>query len=401
MRFFSRSYYRRQFHRLLVWAEHHMLSLLFLFALLVAAFVVLWPRTFVSIPAGSVGVIYRPLSDGVDLNRLYKEGYYLIWPWNKVTEYSVRVQLKELDLELLTTDLLRTNVKVGFQYELNPLTVPMLHKYVGEDYLNVLIIPQIIAVTRDKVAKFSSKMAYTGDVSTVAREIAITTDNTIINKLSPPGLTNVRLVRVSAVQLLNVNFPPDVQVAIQNKVVEAEIAEAYKFKIQAASQEAIRKKIEATGIRDFQQIVNDNMTENYLIFRGIQATEQLAQSHNTKTLIFGSGPTGLPLILGNALENNSPIVPPAANMALKPIPSLQHSVTSDTKASSPEQKQTQTRTRTQTQTSVIVDKASSSSQPPAESKATDKSTEATHTRSVTLTDQKNISDSKAEPEGKK
>jgi hypothetical protein len=47
------------------------------------------------------------------------------------------------------------------------------------------------------------------------------------------------------------------------------------------------------------------MTENYLRYRGIQATEELAKSTNAKTVIFGSGPSGLPLILGNAVENTS------------------------------------------------------------------------------------------------
>jgi hypothetical protein len=50
------------------------------------------------------------------------------------------------------------------------------------------------------------------------------------------------------------------------------------------------------------------MTENYLRFRGIQATEELAKSPNAKTLIFGSGPAGLPLVLGNLSDN----VPPGA-----------------------------------------------------------------------------------------
>lgn len=312
MKILSRNYYRRQFYRLTRWAEQRMLSLMLVFALLVASLVVLWPRVFVVIPAGSVGVIYRPLSGGVDMEHLYREGFFLIWPWNKITLYNARIQLKELDLELLTADLLRTEVKVSFQFEVNPLTVPMLHKYVGENYLQNLIIPQVVAVTREKVAQFSSKMAYTGDMSQIANDIAISTDNLLIDKLSPPGLTNVRLIRLSSVQLMSVNYPHDVQIAIQNKVVEAEIAEAYKFKIEAAKREAERKAIEAVGIRDFQQIVNDNMTQNYLIFRGIQATEQLAQSANAKTLVFGSGPSGLPLILGNALDN--PPVPAVPGM---------------------------------------------------------------------------------------
>ena len=312
MRIFSRNFYRRHFVRLLRWVEHHMLGLLFVFALLIGALVMLWPKTFVKVPAGSVGVIYRPLSGGVDLADLYREGYFLIWPWNELTVYTIRVQLKELSLELLTADLLPTKVKVGFQFELNPLTVPLLHKFVGPNYLDVLIIPQVISVSRQQVAQFSSKMAYTEDVATVANEIAITTDSVIIDKLSPPGLSNVRLVRVESVQLLEVTFPQNVQVAIQDKVVQAEIAEAYKFKIQAARQEAIRKKIEATGVRDFQILVNENMTQDYLIYRGIQASEQLAQSNNSKTLIFGSGPTGLPLLLGNALDNNPNVAPNGA-----------------------------------------------------------------------------------------
>jgi regulator of protease activity HflC (stomatin/prohibitin superfamily) len=313
LRIFSRNFLRKQFVRLVRWAEYHMLGLLFVFALVVGGLIVLWPKIFIKIPAGSVGVIYRPLSGGVDLAHLYREGFFLILPWNELSVYSTRVQLKELSLDLLTADLLLTKVKVGFQYELNPLTVPMLHKFVGPNYLNVLIIPQVVSVSRQQVAKFSSKMAYTEDVAAVANEIAITTDNVLIDKLSPPGLTNVRLVRVSSVQLLEVTFPQIVQAAIQDKVVQAENAEAYKFKIQAATQEAIRKKIEATGVRDFQILVNENMTQDYLIYRGIQATEQLAQSNNSKTLIFGSGPTGLPLLLGNALDNNPN---PTSNSAL-------------------------------------------------------------------------------------
>jgi prohibitin 1 len=317
MLIFSLNFYRRKFYQLINFAEHHMLFLLFIFALFFGSLIVLWPRMFVAIPAGSVGTIYRPLSGGVDMNVLYKEGYFLVWPWNSISIYTTRIQFKQLDLELLTADLLRTKVTVAFQYEANPITVPMLHKFVGKDYLNILVIPQIISVARDKVAQFSSKMAYTSDLSQIASDIAITTDNLIISKLSPTGLSDVRLVRVSSVQLLDVRYPQDVQQAIQNKIVEAEIADAYKYKIQAALQEAVRKEAEASGIREFQRIVNDNMTQNYLIFRGIEATEELAKSSNAKTLVFGSGPSGLPLILGNAVDS------PAS------LPSLMKSTKSD------------------------------------------------------------------------
>ncbi len=301
----SPNYFSRKWKAFLKWAEQKMLTIFFLLALLVSSAIVLWPLMFIVVPAGKVGVIYRPLSGGVDLGEVIREGAHLVLPWNKVTQYTVQIQLKELNLELMTSDLLKTNVTVSFQFEVNPNTLPMLHKYVGVEYLDKLIIPQVIKVTREKVAQLNSRMAYTGDIGQVASDIAITTDNLLIQQLSPPGLSNVRLIRVSSVQLTSVQYPAFVQAAIDNKVVESEIAESYKFKIQASRLEAERKVIEATGIRDFQNLVNQGMTENYLRFRGIQATEELAKSTNAKTLIFGSGPSGLPLVLGNAVENQA------------------------------------------------------------------------------------------------
>ena len=334
----KRSIFSRAWNTLLRWAEQKMLTIVFLVALFVSSFIVLWPLMFVIVPAGKIGVIYRPLSQGVDLDVVLMEGAHLTLPWNKVTQYSVQIQLKELNLELMTSDLLKTNVTVSFQFELNPNTLPMLHKYVGIDYLDKLIIPQVIKVTREKVAQLNSRMAYTGDIGQVANDIAITTDNLLIQQLSPPGLSNVRLIRVSSVQLTSVLYPAFVQAAIDNKVVESEIAESYKFKIQASRLEAERKVIEATGIRDFQNIVNEGMTENYLRFRGIQATEELAKSPNAKSLIFGSGPAGLPLVLGNLSDN----VPPGAmggNTVQDPLkqPALQPTNANQTRKDAPTQ----------------------------------------------------------------
>ncbi len=305
MRTISRNYFSRKRDSLLRWLQDKMLAIFLLMLLLVSAAIVLAPRMVVIIPTGSNGVIYRPLSGGVELSELMTEGAYIIFPWNTVTQYSIQVQLKDLKLQLLTSDLLKTNVTVSFQFAVNPNTLPFLHKFVGVDYLEKMIIPQVIKVTREKVAKLNSQKAFTGDIGQVADDIAITTDGILIKQLSPPGLSDVRLIRVTSVQLTSVEYPAEVQTAIVNKLVESETADGYKFKIQAARSEAERKEIEAGGVKKFQDIVNNGMTENYLRYRGIQATEELAKSGNAKTLIFGSGPSGLPLILGNAVENTT------------------------------------------------------------------------------------------------
>ena len=68
------------------------------------------------------------------------------------------------------------------------------------------------------------------------------------------------------------------------------------FVLQKETQEAQRKRIEAKGIKDFQDIVRKGIDEQLLRWKGIEATERLAESPNAKIVVIG-GADGLPLIL--------------------------------------------------------------------------------------------------------
>ena len=71
------------------------------------------------------------------------------------------------------------------------------------------------------------------------------------------------------------------------------------FGVERERRESERKKIEAEGIREFQRVVSQGISDSYLRWRGIEATLQLSQSTNSKVVIIGSAKDGLPLILGN------------------------------------------------------------------------------------------------------
>jgi prohibitin 1 len=68
--------------------------------------------------------------------------------------------------------------------------------------------------------------------------------------------------------------------------------------LQKETQEAQRKRIEAQGIADFQKIVAQGISPQLLEWKGIEATEKLATSANSKVVIIGNPKTGLPVILG-------------------------------------------------------------------------------------------------------
>lgn len=275
----------------------------------------LWNRIVIVIPAGSVGVIYRPMLGGVSMNEILNEGLNIVFPLNTVTQYDAQVQMKQIHMEVLTKDQLRSDIKVSFQYQVNKFALPMLHKFVGADYLTKIVLPEVTGKTRVMFADVSSQEAFTKQLEKVTGDIAITADKVILEKLGPPGLDNVRLLRISAVQLESMEFPAEIQAAIRNKISESQIAEAGVFKVQAAVLEAERKEVEAGGIKKYQDIVNAGLTDAYLKIRGIEATLKLAESNNSKVVIFGSSPNGMPLILNSDSTNPVSVAPATSGSA--------------------------------------------------------------------------------------
>jgi regulator of protease activity HflC (stomatin/prohibitin superfamily) len=62
--------------------------------------------------------------------------------------------------------------------------------------------------------------------------------------------------------------------------------------------EAERKEIEARGIAEFQKIVNRTITPQLLKWKGVEATQEISKSPNSKVIVIGNGDGDLPIILG-------------------------------------------------------------------------------------------------------
>src|ERR1700730_2928454 len=115
--------------------------------------------------------------------------------------------------------------------------------------------------------------------------------------------------------ILGIELPSAVVTAINRKIEQYYISEEYKFRVAREIRESERKKIEAEGIHEFQQIVSQGISDSYLRWRGIEATLQLAQSSNSKIVIVGTGKDGLPVILGNF--DGSPSPEPASPLEME------------------------------------------------------------------------------------
>jgi regulator of protease activity HflC (stomatin/prohibitin superfamily) len=107
-----------------------------------------------------------------------------------------------------------------------------------------------------------------------------------------------RGIITEAVLLRKIGLPAVVANAIQEKLKREQEAEQMKFVLQKEQQEAERKRIEAQGVADFQRIVASGISQQLLEWKGIEATEKLALSQNTKIVVIGNQKSGLPIILG-------------------------------------------------------------------------------------------------------
>ena len=67
--------------------------------------------------------------------------------------------------------------------------------------------------------------------------------------------------------ILGIELPSTVVTAINRKIEQYYISEEYKFRVAREVRELERKKVEAEGIHEFQQIVGQGISDSYAASR--------------------------------------------------------------------------------------------------------------------------------------
>jgi len=262
---------------------------------------------FVTIPAGHGGALWLRFFGGTVMDFQYGEGTKIIFPWDKVYIYDMRVQQKTEKLDVLTSDGLQISVEVTVRFRLMPDSLGAITAYAGPDFVDSLLMPSVAAVVRLDAAKLPIDQIYStarGALeTTVLVDLRQTVNNLIPNRLHAGSEIDVEDFRIRSIIL-----PPSLKSAIENKLAQSQQAEQYKYVLAREEQERERKLIEAQGIKAFQDTVSSGISENYLRWKGIDATLKLADSPNAKIVIIG-GKEGLPVILGPLDSGNSPAAP--------------------------------------------------------------------------------------------
>jgi prohibitin 1 len=263
-------------------------SLLRLIGMGIAAFllVILLFSSVTRVGTGHVGVL--TLFGKVQSGEALGEGIHLINPMKTNNELSIQTQTLKESASVPSSEGLMMSLDTSLIYHLNPDRAAEVFQKIGADYENVVVEPTLRSAIRESTASHTANALYTGEREMVAKQIY----DQVSAQLNQRGLI------VENVLLRDIQLPATLKAAIEAKQQAEQESLAMNFRLQKETQEAQRKRIEAAGVRDFQQIVAQGITPSLLEWKGIEATENLAKSPNSKVVVIGNNKNGLPLILG-------------------------------------------------------------------------------------------------------
>ncbi len=267
------------------------LPLIIIIAIVVIVLSAFSSKMFLTIEAGEAGVLFKPFGQGLDRDNVYGQGFHIIAPWNTMYTYNVKEQKAEESMDILDKNGLSIKVDITIRFNPKPGRIGYLHERFGESYIHSLVIPEVRSTVRQVMGRFTAEEIYSTKRAEVETTIISETDNTLSSE-NNNILMNALLIR-------SINLPANIKSAIENKLQQEQEALAYQFRLDKERSEAERKKIAAEGEAVANKIINSSLTGSLLKMRGIEATQELANSPNSKVIIIGGGGEngGLPLIL--------------------------------------------------------------------------------------------------------
>ena len=243
-------------------------------------------QCFTIIPAGNVGVVdfFGTVSE-----KTLTPGINFVNPMAAVVKFPCQTQEHKENMQVLSREGLTIGLEISALYRLNPDSAARVYQTVlGGEYQEIILIPQFRSISRAVTASFQASALY----STERERLGELIQQELAKLVGPRGII------IESTPLRNVALPPQLTEAIEQKQRADQESQRMEFILAKERQEAERKRIEAKGISDFQTIVSQGISDQLLRWKGVEATEKLANSQNTKVIIVGTGgKDGLPVIL--------------------------------------------------------------------------------------------------------
>ncbi|MCY3546193.1 MAG: prohibitin family protein [Gemmatimonadetes bacterium] len=239
----------------------------------------------VMVRVGEVGVKhFLGRVDPVALN----QGLHVVNPFASVERMSIREQSFPAQggveqIEAQTSEQLNVALEVSILFEINGGNAPDLYQRIGSEtqIKRSIVLNAVRNGVRDAVATKSINEIFSPD----RREVAISMKEEIQAKAGDR-------IEVVDVFVRDIQAPPRVREAIEQKLEREQQVAAEEFQTQIIQEQARQQAEEAKGIAEAQQIITEGLSQEYLTFFYIQQLAQMPEG----SLVYVPTEGGIPLI---------------------------------------------------------------------------------------------------------
>lgn len=199
--------------------------------------------------------------------------------YNPFTTTIIKLPIRTVNIEIQSNlpskEGLNVKSVISILYHIKQEKAADIIENVGPQYEDVLIKSVFRSASADVCSRFFAKDMHTSKRAQIETEIKERMEELLIG----------RGFDVEAVLLKNIQLPAGLYMAVENKLEAEQEAQRMEFVLQRERLEAQRRKVEAEGIRDAQQILQQGISPQIIQWQSLEAFKALANSPGSRVII--------------------------------------------------------------------------------------------------------------------
>jgi regulator of protease activity HflC (stomatin/prohibitin superfamily) len=254
--------------------------------------VVLLSSSFIVIDAGQVGV--RHAFGTVDPNPLLP-GVRVVTPWSSIERFSTREEQFPLrsdqaeQMSALSSEQMGMQVEVAVRWQIDPLQAPNLFREIGgQEQVENVVLNAIRNGVRDGMVQFSINDI--AERNRIANTMSEEVDSALQTRPRSGG-ESFRIAKVTAFFLRDLQPPPQVVQAINNKIAQEQQIATERHRVEVARLQA-----------EQQRLLNQTLTPEALTKQYLEVLHDIRTSNNVVLIVPTEG--GMPVLDVGALRGN-------------------------------------------------------------------------------------------------
>lgn len=243
---------------------------------------------------GEVGFIVKK---GMIKPGILTQGRYHYNPFvAKIRKFNTRITEFSTIMSPPTKEGLEVKVDLTVLYHIKPEAAPDLYTNVGMDYGKKIVVNNFMAIVREYTMKYTA-IELLNERETIEKNI----EDKLKADISTYGIV------LDDVLVKDIDMPTEVLHAIENKAKAEQIAKQIKMELQTKREQedfdietkekelkfavvkqkndSLLMQIDANAIKNYQNTINQSLTDRLLKFKSIEITKELVKSPNAKIII--------------------------------------------------------------------------------------------------------------------